>query len=514
MYPDVSQLLEFKYYYGDPRLCLVKYIENLKNVKVFDDIIIFKCYKATPEEKLIKHLIFPDTKKFSKKFDNFINQERKNILIFPIIIINKYACSTQKNVSKHINYILYNQFTNEVERLDIKKFHIKKFGAKLLYKNISSNFIPKFNNENAYLESDLDVPTEFIARYPDKTTRELFPPYFISYITLRCKYPKYTIDEIHQKLLTISDTKINKLWDKYTDISVKMMPKCNKNLIYKSENMKCVSDDTKEINKFLINKPPLICKPNKVFNILTNKCVDPKKLKDINILLNSVLEVKLNNKFKFLHLGTNSTILPSTLFVLSKHPNSRLIYSDKYTETKIPFMLRWDATNNILQIPKNFTDSWHIYMQDNSVRFLIILISLVSTSGSCHANCLIYDKKHNEIERFDPLGVDTHSNYKLNALDIQIQEWLPTFTNNNIKYYKPIDYCIKEIYQSKELEQIGYDDTTGNCAVWRLYYIDLRLSNPNLNRKEVIKLSSSKLETFGGFNKFIKSYQAYIMLYL
>ena len=531
MHPDVTELNEFKFFFGDPRLCLLKYlkktvpskfetyINNCDNVKP-DDMILFKCIPETAESKSKKDLIMPKSKKMNVIIQNVLKNEKTPILIFPILIMGKLSCSSVKSNAKHINYILFNRITNEIERIDIKKFHIKKFTSKLIYKRLKE---PTFITESEDIElvSDLDVPTNFMARYPESTVKQLFPTYLINYITLRCKHPKMTSKEIHHKMANVSEELINKNWEIYKKISLSMnVIKCPEDTILKFENLKCISTHSSEHKRMLIEKPVKECPIDKVFNMLTNRCVDPKKLKDINILLDKILEAKIDPKFKFLPLGRGSTIISSITFVLSKHPSGYLVFPRKAKQSidKNHFMIRWvwneDEQKCNMTIPDGMEESWKKGLNNPEVRFLIILISMVSSKNGKHANCLIYDKKHNEIERFDSLGGYISDTYYADDMDIQLNEWLAKFAPANIKYFKPITYCVRDIYQRREIDEINYDDTSGNCAVWRLWYIDLRLTNPILNRKQVVKLSMSKLEIIGSFQKFIKSYQAYIISHI
>ena len=64
------------------------------------------------------------------------------------------------------------------------------------------------------------------------------------------------------------------------------------------------------------------------------------------------------------------------------------------------------------------------------------------------------------------------------------------------------------------MDEISGSDIRGNCAVWRLWYIDTRLGNPHLTRNEVVKYAQNKLDSLGSLYKYIKSYQLHIMKYI
>jgi hypothetical protein len=162
-----------------------------------------------------------------------------------------------------------------------------------------------------------------------------------------------------------------------------------------------------------------------------------------------------------------------------------------------------------------FPDFWKYWSagMKSSARFLIVLVSLRSRLGGNHANVLIYDKTNNELERFDGLGYQIHESYDIEELDKEIEAFFSAGSSmpEGFTYYTPMDYCPRFMMQYKELsESAEFADTRGNCAVWRLWYIDLRLSNPHLNRQQVVRYANKKVEAFGSFQKFIKAYQLYV----
>ena len=56
-----------------------------------------------------------------------------------------------------------------------------------------------------------------------------------------------------------------------------------------------------------------------------------------------------------------------------------------------------------------------------------------------HANMLVYDKKLNSIERFEPHGIyDLNDSY----IDTQIKQFFESF-NDNVKYISPKQFCPK-----------------------------------------------------------------------
>ena len=102
-----------------------------------------------------------------------------------------------------------------------------------------------------------------------------------------------------------------------------------------------------------------------------------------------------------------------------------------------------------------------------------------------HANYLIYDDKLKEIERFEPHGKDHpyKFNYNPSLLDSILTSRMKH--NFNIKYIKPDQYLPKigfQVYDSAEIDCRKIGDPKGFCALWSIWYTDMRLSYPDIPR--------------------------------
>ena len=104
---------------------------------------------------------------------------------------------------------------------------------------------------------------------------------------------------------------------------------------------------------------------------------------------------------------------------------------------------------------------------------------------------LIYDKKINQIERFEPNGstFPYKFNYNPELLDKLL---LNKFTSyfENVKYFKPIDYLPKigfqllEAYDHYKTKKIG--DPGGFCGAWCTWYAFMRIKYPDLERNKLV----------------------------
>ena len=117
--------------------------------------------------------------------------------------------------------------------------------------------------------------------------------------------------------------------------------------------------------------------------------------------------------------------------------------------------------------------------KNSDKRFFIIPIGITLPQGS-HANILIYDKKINEVERFEPHGskYPYKYNYNPNILDDILEDKFLDFFDN-VKYIRPNDYLPSfgfqylEDYTTYKTHHIG--DPNGFCAIWCTWYVNMRM---------------------------------------
>lgn len=126
---------------------------------------------------------------------------------------------------------------------------------------------------------------------------------------------------------------------------------------------------------------------------------------------------------------------------------------------------------------------------------VVVIDVYVFDKTSAHANLLLVNKKTSpwEIERFEPHGNfnKTRNDGILNEMsdkfDIVMEEWLAL----NLKpyhadyvYKKPIDVCPLLGPQSRSEE---VSPLNGFCQTWTYFYLDARLSNPEMTGTDVLK---------------------------
>ncbi len=212
------------------------------------------------------------------------------------------------------------------------------------------------------------------------------------------------------------------------------------------------------------------------------------------------------------------------LQALSRHTSSESVVVDlvsAYTEYFYeisPYLIIWAGPNQY------YVDSdlrFHLRpaLESDKVRFIQLKLTVVTSPQSTHANIIIYDKKTGIMDRFEPYGVIPHMHQ--NELDDMIETIVGSHFSTSavpIKYLRPSDYINGLSFQtisndsSAHVKKLG--DPNGYCLAWTYWYLEMRLQNPDIHPKDliknamrnIIKLSNSPSHTV--FIDFIRNYAA------
>ena len=103
---------------------------------------------------------------------------------------------------------------------------------------------------------------------------------------------------------------------------------------------------------------------------------------------------------------------------------------------------------------------------------------------------MIYSKLNHTIERFDPIG-SKRTKYDNIKLDKNLFKF---FESYGIKYKSPNDICPRIAFQRLQAMEQNTSIKHGLCASWSLWFLDLKLSNPEISStNKLIKLALNKL---------------------
>lgn len=163
--------------------------------------------------------------------------------------------------------------------------------------------------------------------------------------------------------------------------------------------------------------------------------------------------------------------------------------------------LKWNADKKELQVPN---DRIQLCLADKSSRFVFQPCELVSRIGGSHANAILIDKTLKTAERFEPHGsraYDIFRDFRYELLDELLEDY---FNQNGIQYLKPAYFCPYIGPQKFESSR-----TSGYCAAWSLWYIDMRLSNPDVPKESLLVQMNTKtgqLRQTGQFREYLQRY--------
>lgn len=174
----------------------------------------------------------------------------------------------------------------------------------------------------------------------------------------------------------------------------------------------------------------------------------------------------------------------------------------------------------VMTFPKDFFKNLDECIKRKNIRFVFVFLTLINSKNcgrdldDSHANVIIYDKKKNIFERFEP-----------NGCSIEFTDWFEVheFDNAfskvakklyNAEYHPSLICCplvgIQAVQESEKLRK-RYDPG-GFCAAFSLWIIGLRLKNPNENFRKLqlgaIKSARKKEKTF---TSFIRNFSAFVI---
>jgi hypothetical protein len=198
-------------------------------------------------------------------------------------------------------------------------------------------------------------------------------------------------------------------------------------------------------------------------------------------------------------------IMQIMIFMLPSNNSVNLIYLNDSLQRQLP------------NDPKVF---FKTIIDGCNKRFVIIPLLLAMENVPIgHANMLIIDKIDGTVEHFEPYGSSpgnilsffTHKDRKLS-----VYKYLKEIFNDiGYAYLSPSQTCpligpqMVEEFMCHELMIPQIKNKIGMCLLWSLFYIHLRLSNPDLEPIELINNSVKSMGT--DLCKFIKGYAQTIL---
>ena len=408
----------------------------------------------------------------------------------------------QNNYWKNIKNILVNK------KLDIfitnnKNKHIFQFITN--NKDHKDNGNHKNHIDHTDLESFIDIVTQSYIIQLHK------PNKWIDYWDKKCSINNIKLTNNDKKILSSLNIDFNNSKNICYDVIYNKI-KSFIQLFIKNTN-----------NANNINSYPITEKFKKLINNYPNVNISSYTGSSIDILFGLLF---LHNKFNN---------ISSSLSLINIHKNiinCNINYENNENNYKIcdiiNFQILW--VNKKLLLPSsdsnNFVTHLNILIHNyknyknnkNNIRFFIITIGIelnINDNLYYHSNSLLFDIQNMEVERFEPYGYDSPPdfNYKPSLLDNALINILES-NHLDFKYIPPHDYLSKIGFQKKEINELKNDyigDPDGFCSLWCIWWIDIRITNPNITRNNLVHMLNNELINNNySYKKLIRDYSSYI----
>ena len=268
------------------------------------------------------------------------------------------------------------------------------------------------------------------------------------------------------------------------------------------------------IQKYIDNKNPTTADKLKCIENITDKIINNKLIFQHKKNIYCVDELNLKNIDFTTYIGISLDIVFGLIYLSKKFKNiqtslttdlvNNINLENYYMKNSIKKGLFGDFLNyeivwsfQKLFYPTTLKKTLINFIKDDSKRYLIIPIGIELSNGA-HANIILYDKINKSIERYEPYGKDWPSGFNYNpiSLDHNLKNLFNNLLNTNnpnlitFTYYEPSTYEQKIGLQTLDINEYNrgksIGDPTGFCSAWSLWYVEMRVVNHNIDKKDLI----------------------------
>lgn len=443
------------------------YLNNIiksNNLSIDEKIKILNNYSN--EELNIKYyqdgigIIFPALDTNDEKLINYLLDKN--------IDLNYY---TFFKTESPLAISIYYDIMNNTEKFSIKIFEkIKK---------IDPDYLKTFNNDlNNFINICLIIRTNY-NKLIDLSKKIIYPELKI----LKYFKESYLWNQINIDKISSFELLIDLDYNIYSNIIIDNNILINPEIINKIKKMN--NPYYKKWIKLFENQPIYIEPINDII-LDTNKYAHytlfQSKFKDVGIFT-----LYLNDTYNELFIPNLQSYLIKNLTFEDTFP-----FSDDLVkkESIFPWIISY-YSNTEFYIHPYLNNLINTEKYNKNKRFAIVFLSLVY-DNVLHANVLIYDFKNLTLERFEPFG---NTSLIENSIDDLLEEELTWSTG--FKYLRPKDFLpyagFQTISDETNLINTKAGDFGGFCLAWCLWYIELRIKNPDINPKILIIKIINKL---------------------
>lgn len=516
---------------GDPRTILPEYLIKYYN----DDVTYylpqltlqgFKYLCQTSSNGGVKRVLADIPADIEVLIQEQLELAETPFIIFSCITTQKAECSEEPDNRSHSLTAIYNRYTGRIFIYDLLRFYYRGFRINTVKTRFGvdlEEFIEENDKNNKYVEienNNYKIKTEEVLtnkllkhvkyvlanKYGKTPSIETWYSVLINIeMHIMFMFPHMLPKEIEQHIIDMPEDELIELFE---DLLAQLSNFINK--YYEKNNLKCLDLNEEydpELNDCIANKTSKKIKVSKELDIKSKPSVESL---DSNDNANYRMGRETGQIGMLMYFDQNykrtSVFLPKKKKVINKSDYTLLWYFNNDKNT-------WE-----LEIPKYFIGFIKKSIKNPNYDSAIILIRLKSKASSDkeagnHLNALFYNRLTNEIEHFEPHGKSLGVRYAPSKLYQKLKgvfkELIPDVT-----YLPPSNICLsrKTFFQFDEnLNEISFDFIPGTCAIWNMWYLDVRLSNPSFTRDEAIDGAIQKLKKKGSLSLFINNYQKYYM---
>jgi len=445
-----------------------------------------------------------------------LNDPSINFIAFPVLHIGMVPKCSAKDRHMHQSIVLYNKTTGAIELLDdiFGDVQVHYNYSKYMKSIVQDSIIPFIRTfVGKRLTAKASFPTFAESKYKtylslllqhsiSATFTNAYKLFLINYVYMRVAHPKLSTKQVN--LLTekeIHTANALKQYIEFEQYSNNFVQQCTTELgcgegdTYDMSKRECVHTDKKNQCKGDAFKSLSASKP---------RCQN--------------LSVEVQEKFATAtpKRDIGAKTYEGIKYIVSKHANAAMVIPDDPKHDG-EYMFKWVFDKNTeeweLQVPVNFEETWDVGIADPTIRFLVFLIFLLPKEGQVgHVNCMVYDKQRDELERFEPNGdsldEDLNNGEELDDAIMEIERF------EDLTYYPPASYCPRGFHSRDGREGPNVATFGGNCVIWSLWYIDVRLSNPDLPRDVLTQFTYDYIASRGSFKHFVNGYRAYLQKHI
>lgn len=493
----------------------------------------FLCHTIFVKKDYLSHLFLENNYDINKKDEHFntpiLHSLIKNNLKISKVLLEKgadinycgaegdnnpliYAVKTINTemveflLENNFNVDSYNRFIKTALHYSLnKKYHIPySLNAKIVFmgdlnvKNIYNitplHLLCRYFNPNHYdsllVNKELDI---FVRDNYDKRPIDYIHPTYINtfldiistnYINGIEKYGEKSLSErIHLKGNDKTTCRKHKDYKKCKDILKKYIFKTNSSILSR-EDIPNISKKIdfivpKETNYTLFGSDPI---HNMIYTVhLLNKYKNlgvPFQYYSYDKFMNDLIHLKGNN----LYFEQDSGIIVDLV----------TIYQRDFYEIQ-PYLVVW-KDKNVNYIHPDLKLYVEKCLDADFTRYIMFKLTLIPGSSGTHANIIIYDKEKKTLERYEPYGIIPY--VESDELNIFLKEEFKKVLGD-FEFYSPNDINsgvgLQVISGDSNYSLTNYGDPGGFCLAWTFWYLEMRIKNPDIHPKELIKHCYQKI---------------------